>query len=194
MTRNGGGGVEGKNKKSSNAKNNRVSVEIKDLKFEPVIPGEPVDVETKSKSEVEGNEISSSGSNKLEKILSELESGCLAAEDSTESKSCDAVGYLKKKMATLGFQAGIQLSGAGAYRDARKILEGFPGDDEYELTFEEVESSDEFSGEEEDDEDEEVKEEIEDEEFEDETDYNYSYFDNGEDNGDYDDGNEEAVF
>lgn len=37
-------------------------------------------------------------------------------------------------------------------------------------------------------------EELEDEEFEDETDYNYSYFDNGEDHGDYDDGNDEAVF
>lgn len=42
--------------------------------------------------------------------------------------------------------------------------------------------------------DDEGNEEIEDEEFEDETDYNYSYFDNGEDNGDYDDGNDEAVF
>lgn len=37
-------------------------------------------------------------------------------------------------------------------------------------------------------------EEIEDEEIEDETDYNFSYFDNGEDCGDYDDGNDEAVF
>ena len=37
-------------------------------------------------------------------------------------------------------------------------------------------------------------EELEDEEFEDETDYNYSYFDNGEEYGDYDDGNDEAVF
>lgn len=46
----------------------------------------------------------------------------------------------------------------------------------------------------EDEDDEEGHEEVEDEEFEDETDYNYSYFDNGEDNGDYDDGNDEAVF
>jgi hypothetical protein len=44
------------------------------------------------------------------------------------------------------------------------------------------------------------KEEAEDEEafeeddFEDETDYNFSYFDNGEDCGDYEDGNDEAVF
>ena len=37
-------------------------------------------------------------------------------------------------------------------------------------------------------------EELEDEEFEDETDYNYSYFDNGEEYGDYDDGNDETVF
>lgn len=46
----------------------------------------------------------------------------------------------------------------------------------------------------EEEEDEGEHEEVEDEEFEDETDYNYSYFDNGEDNGDYDDGNDEAVF
>lgn len=46
----------------------------------------------------------------------------------------------------------------------------------------------------EDEDDEGEHEEVEDEEFEDETDYNYSYFDNGEDNGDYDDGNDEAVF
>ena len=36
--------------------------------------------------------------------------------------------------------------------------------------------------------------EIENEEFEDETDYNLSYFDNGEEYGDHDDGNDEAVF
>lgn len=47
---------------------------------------------------------------------------------------------------------------------------------------------------EEDEEEEGEHEDVEDEEFEDETDYNYSYFDNGEDNGDYDDGNDEAVF
>ena len=45
-----------------------------------------------------------------------------------------------------------------------------------------------------DDDEEGQNEELEDEEFEDETDYNYSYFDNGEDHGDYDDGNDEAVF
>lgn len=47
-----------------------------------------------------------------------------------------------------------------------------------------------------DEEDEENDDEAvyEDEEFEDETDYNFSYFDNGEDYGDYDDGNDEAVF
>lgn len=32
------------------------------------------------------------------------------------------------------------------------------------------------------------------EEFEDETDYNFSYFDNGEDYGDYDDGDEGPVY
>lgn len=46
----------------------------------------------------------------------------------------------------------------------------------------------------EDEDDEEAANDVEDEEFEDETDYNYSYFDNGEDNNDYDDGNDEAVF
>lgn len=46
----------------------------------------------------------------------------------------------------------------------------------------------------EDEDDGEAHEDVEDEEFEDETDYNYSYFDNGEDNNDYDDGNDEAVF
>lgn len=47
-----------------------------------------------------------------------------------------------------------------------------------------------------DNEDEEVEDEnvYEEDEFEDETDYNFSYFDNGEDYGDYDDGNDEAVF
>lgn len=56
------------------------------------------------------------------------------------------------------------------------------------------ESSNGEEGKEDGDDDEEGHEEVEDEEFEDETDYNYSYFDNGEDNGDYDDGNDEAVF
>lgn len=110
----------------------RVAVEIKDLKFESKTGEIPL-----------VNDSSAVGaSNKLEKILNELESGCLA-ECSKETKtSPDAVGYLKKKMAALGFQAGIQLSSGGAFRDARKLLEGFPGDDEYELTFEEVESED----------------------------------------------------
>lgn len=56
------------------------------------------------------------------------------------------------------------------------------------------ESNNEEEKEKEDEEDGAAGEEIEDEEFEDETDYNYSYFDNGEDHGDYDDGNDEAVF
>lgn len=60
---------------------------------------------------------------------------------------------------------------------------------------EESSSNNEEAAEKENEDDEEGKnEEIEDEEFEDETDYNYSYFDNGEDHGDYDDGNDEAVF
>lgn len=145
MTRNGGG-----KKKNATSKSNRVSVEIKDLKFEPSVTSEPVEnitydpVNTKTTVEsVDDNDSSNTASSKLEKILTELENGCLA-ECSKESKA-DAVGYLKKKMAALGFQAGIQLSGGGAFRDARKLLEGFPGDDEYELTFEEVESSEEFS-------------------------------------------------
>jgi hypothetical protein len=163
MTRNGGG-----KKKSVNCKSNRVSVEIKDLKFEPSVASDPSNKdnsETAPKTTLESADINeNTGSNKLEKILSELESGCLA-ECSKESKS-DAVGYLKKKMATLGFQAGIQLSGGGAFRDARKLLDGFPGDDEYELTFEEVESSEELSDTEGDeDEDEEEEDSCDDEEL-----------------------------
>lgn len=49
----------------------------------------------------------------------------------------------------------------------------------------------------EDDQDDDLEVDFEDEEFEDDTDYNLSYFDNGEDNGgDYDEGggNDEAVF
>ena len=47
----------------------------------------------------------------------------------------------------------------------------------------------------EEDDDEDADEAVyEEDEFEDETDYNASYFDNGEDYGDYDDGNDEAVF
>ena len=61
-------------------------------------------------------------------------------------------------MAALRFQAGIQLSGAGAFRDARRLLDGFPGDDEYELTFEEIETEDE-------DEEEEAEEDEEDENY-----------------------------
>lgn len=62
------------------------------------------------------------------------------------------------------------------------------------LAQKEESSNGEEGKEDEEDDDEEGQEEVEDEEFEDETDYNYSYFDNGEDNGDYDDGNDEAVF
>lgn len=56
------------------------------------------------------------------------------------------------------------------------------------------ESSERGESDNDEDEDKEGLEDIEDEEFEDETDYNYSYFDDGEDHGDYDDGNDEAVF
>lgn len=60
------------------------------------------------------------------------------------------------------------------------------------------ESTNEEEKGEEDDEDKDALEVegIEDEEFEDETDYNFSYFDNGEDygGGDYDEGNDEAIF
>lgn len=56
------------------------------------------------------------------------------------------------------------------------------------------ESSNGEEAKDEEDDDEEANNDVEDEEFEDETDYNYSYFDNGEDNNDYDDGNDEAVF
>ncbi len=62
-----------------------------------------------------------------------------------------------------------------------------------ELASKEEEKGDEQDEEANDAEEEEAFEE--DEEFEDETDYAFSYFDNGEDyGGDYDDGNDEAVF
>lgn len=141
---------------TSSVKNiSKVAVEIKDIKFEE--SGKVEEVQAKAPSSSAG----SGGSTKLEKILSELERGCLledveeknsvsfgdlSAESSAISAAAtaDAVGYLRKKMAALGFQAGIQLSGGGAFRDARRILDGFPGDDEYELTFEEVESDEDI--------------------------------------------------
>ncbi len=104
MTRNG-------KKKTTAGKSNRVSVEIKDVKFESsednltgtVIPENPENTETaKSEKDKETTTTSTTtsttaASGKLEKILSELESGCLA-ECSKDSKS-HAVGYWRKKMA-----------------------------------------------------------------------------------------------
>ena len=89
----------------------------------------------------------SSAASRLEAILAELENGCFADAAKEAGEQADPVGFIRKKMAALGFQAGIQLSGSGAMRDARKILEGFPGDDEYDITFEPMdgESDDECS-------------------------------------------------
>ncbi len=78
----------------------------------------------------------SSAASRLEAILAELEGGCFADAAKEAGDQVDPVGFIRKKMAALGFQAGIQLSGSGAMRDARKILDGFPGDDEYDITFE----------------------------------------------------------
>ena len=168
----------GKKKTSatSGSNKNRVSVEIKDVKFEgpselkassstsisgstpttgaalSVTPSNSIETLSSRDFDVqETKKISNLAASKLEKILSELEQGYLSGGainfDSTPS---DSVGNLRKKMAALGFQAGIQLSGGGAFRDARRLLDGFPGDDEYELTFEDIESDEE----EEEDEDE----------------------------------------
>jgi hypothetical protein len=98
------------------------AVELKDVEFEMV---------------VDNPEKASSASDKLENILSKLDGGC-GISVKNASAEVEDVGHLKKKMAALGFDSGIHLSNGGAFRDARKILEGFPGDDEYELTFEEV--------------------------------------------------------
>ena len=152
----------------------KVAVEIRDINFEPAVAGSDTTNNTNfvnslsdgvinnntasnipsANTQANGNTNTTAptASNKLENILTELERGCLAevSEDKmgnsaiAAAAAADAVGYLRKKMAALGFQAGIQLSGGGAFRDARKLLEGFPGDDEYELTFEEVESEEDF--------------------------------------------------
>ena len=63
-----------------------------------------------------------------------------------------------------------------------------------EIASKEEDKQEKDAEDEEEEADEEEAYEEEEEEFEDETDYNFSYFDNGEDYGDYDDGNDEAVF
>lgn len=161
---------------------NRVAVEIKDVKFESSsvssasgtnglstgLTSNGSNTNTATITNIPANTASEgvsvkdsslNGGNlaatKLEKILSELEQGYLSgATISNESAPSDSVGFLRKKMAALGFQAGIQLSGGGAFRDARRLLDGFPGDDEYELTFEDIESDED----DEDDDDDEAEE------------------------------------
>lgn len=171
-------GKHGGNKKKSTSssgsigkQSSKVAVEIKDIKFEssgssstenekikvnesasasnsPSGNTSNINVTVPSATTATMNNIGNP-SNKLEKILNELEKGCFVEEEKNGNSAvaaaaaADAVGFLRKKMAALGFQAGIQLSGGGAFRDARRILDGFPGDDEYELTFEEVESDEE---------------------------------------------------
>lgn len=162
----------GKKKSSTSGNKNRVAVELKDVKFEgPAvdikanIPADTSAADTTTMSSTNPRKMGNLAATKLEKILSELEQGYLSGvtlnpetcTGAATSGTPDSVGYLRKKMAALGFQAGIQLSGAGAFRDARRLLDGFPGDDEYELTFEEIETEDEDEedeAEEEDDEDE----------------------------------------
>lgn len=58
--------------------------------------------------------------------------------------------------------------------------------------YEEIEKKEKPKEEKEEDEDEELV--YEEDEFEDETDYNQNYFDNGEEYGDYDDGDEGPVY